>query len=621
MLDKGHRIGGRYRLLRVLAQGGMGSVWVAEDAQLGREVAVKVMVPAAFALPDLVARFHREAKAAAHIRSAHVVQIFDHGIDGDQPFIVMELLEGEDLAARLRRVGRMSLDATVELAIDVCKALKPAHEQGVVHRDLKPANVFLARQDDGEVVKVLDIGVAKLTNADAEKTQSHALLGTPHYMAPEQTHDTGTPVDLRADLWSLAVIAFRALTGELPFSGDNPVSVMMAVASRTAPAPSSVAPDLGLGFEVDRFFATALARDRTARFQSAQAFREAIARLSSRSSIVDMRASRPSDPRFSTDTSETLQLSGPTPAASPLPFAIAGGGDRTARPAALGRSPDAARTSSPPEARQALSPSSTPPPAISSAAPPPAPTPLGSGMDASVPLSQLRTTIPLNSDASRKLASLRPTPGGQGPSGPNEPPGTTTPAPLPGAEPTPAVMSSTQATVPKAKSGTNWVILLAAIGAILATGIVILSVLSAHPDSGETGSTAAALAPSTSVGSSAPGETTGFTAAPSSVPTPSVVASAIPSSEASTASDSTEPSPATTSTTSSLTATIPSAKPTPSATTLATATPTAKPPATAAPTPTVHTPPGPSTTPTVKAPGTSPPPKPPGGSILKETPF
>ncbi|MEZ4311808.1 MAG: serine/threonine-protein kinase [Polyangiaceae bacterium] len=258
MLAQGHLVANRYRLVRTLAQGGMGSLWVAHDTQLGRQVAVKVMVPAASALPELVARFEREAKAAAQLRSAHAVQVYEHGVDRGQPFIVMELLDGEDLAAVLRRERRLSLEQTARLLDSVCKAVRAAHELGIVHRDLKPANIFLAHQDDEIVVKVLDFGVAKLTGPEADVTRAHALLGTPHFMAPEQARDMGIPVDHRADLWALGVIAFRALTGKLPFVGEDPIHVLVSVASQAAPLPSSVAPDLGP--EIDDFFAIALAR-------------------------------------------------------------------------------------------------------------------------------------------------------------------------------------------------------------------------------------------------------------------------------------------------------------------------------------------------------------------------
>ena len=468
MLAIGHRIAGRYRLVRVLAQGGMGSVWVAEDISLGREVAIKVMVPAAFALPDLVARFHREARAAAQIRSAHVVSIFDHGIDGDQPFIVMELLDGEDLAARLRRVGRLSLEETIALASDICKALKPAHEKGVVHRDLKPANVFFARQDDGEAVKVLDFGVAKLTGADADKTQSQALLGTPYYMAPEQTHVTGTPVDHRADLWSLGVIAFRAITGHLPFSGDNPVSVMMTVATRPAPAPSTVAPDLALGPEIDRFFAIALARDPAGRFQSAEAFREAIRRLGARSSHFDVRASRPSDPRVSVEESETVPLLSPTP-----------------RPAV----------------------------ADSGGLP-------SSGM--TQPLANLRSTVKLVSSSIPKPPSPQatapnpaPEPGGDSASGSLV---GNSAGPPPMVEQTPAVMSSTNARPIVETSGKSvsqkWVVWLAVLGALLTAGIVVGSIFTAKTGSEDAGASSSATATATATtGLTAPAASTGTTEA------------------------------------------------------------------------------------------------------------
>ena len=288
----------KYRLDRPLAAGGMGSVWAAWNTQLDVPVAIKFMAPPLAASPELVARFEREARAAAQIRSPHVVQIFEHGIDGALPFIVMELLEGEDLGTRMRREGRLSLEATARIVAGVCKALRKAHAMGIVHRDLKPANVFLAQSgddDEEEVVKVLDFGVVKsLAEAvDSGVTKTGELIGTPAYMSPEQARTT-KKVDHRSDLWSLGIIAYRALTASLPFPKDEGLDRLMRICSEPIPPPSTLQPDLGP--EIDELFARALAIDPDLRFQTAREMAEAMralagvpasSRSGSRGSIAD----------------------------------------------------------------------------------------------------------------------------------------------------------------------------------------------------------------------------------------------------------------------------------------------------------------------------------------------
>ena len=270
----------KYRLERALAAGGMGSVWSAWNTQLDVPVAIKFMAPAMAISADLVARFEREARAAAQIRSSHVVQIFEHGVESGLPFIVMELLEGEDLGHRMRRVGRMSLLETACILTDVCKALRRAHAMGIVHRDLKPANVFLARgdEDDEEIVKVLDFGVVKSLGEAVESgvTKTGELVGTPHYMSPEQARCTKT-VDHRTDLWSLGIIAYRALTATLPFPDDSGIERLMRICSEPVPPPSTYARDIPP--EVDAFFARALAMDPEDRFQSAREMADALGAL------------------------------------------------------------------------------------------------------------------------------------------------------------------------------------------------------------------------------------------------------------------------------------------------------------------------------------------------------
>jgi serine/threonine-protein kinase len=274
-MEVGVVLAGKYRLEALLGHGGMGSVWRAHHLGLEAPVAVKLMAPGIMTAPGMLQRFHREAQAAARLRSPHVVQIFDHGVDSatSTPFIVMELLEGESLLERLGRVRTLSPLKTARLVTDVCRALSRAHEAGIIHRDLKPANLFLVPNDDQEVTKVLDFGIAKspLPFQGVESTtNSGSILGTPLYMSPEQISG-GKQVDARSDLWSLAVVVCECLTGRRPFSADSIGALTLIICTEPPPVPSRLGP---VPENFDAWFERAVSRDPSARFQTAREFAE-----------------------------------------------------------------------------------------------------------------------------------------------------------------------------------------------------------------------------------------------------------------------------------------------------------------------------------------------------------
>jgi eukaryotic-like serine/threonine-protein kinase len=277
MTYPGYVLAGRYVLRDQIGQGGMGSVWRAEHTQLSSIVAVKLIDPQLARSEDAVARFRREAKASAALRSPHVVQIFDYGVEQGVPFIAMELLDGESLASRLHRTHHLSAGDTSWVMTHVARAVSKAHEAGIVHRDLKPDNVFLVRNDDETIAKVLDFGIAKAmgvgpVGATSSRTKTGALMGTPYYMSPEQAQGTKA-VDYRSDLWSLGVIAFECILGRRPFESDALGDLLLRICVYPVPVPSSVGP-VPPGF--DAWFAMACDRDPLRRFSSAREMAESL---------------------------------------------------------------------------------------------------------------------------------------------------------------------------------------------------------------------------------------------------------------------------------------------------------------------------------------------------------
>jgi eukaryotic-like serine/threonine-protein kinase len=258
---------GRYALDRVIGRGASGTVWVAEDLQLGRRVAVKQLDSALAADSEACARFEREAWTIAQLRSPHIVQVFDSGFDAGIPFIVMELLHGESLEERLTRYrppDRLPTRVAARIVAELARGLTVSHDAGIVHRDLKPANVFLARESGREVAKLLDFGVAWLPAASSQSTPD-AIVGTPQFMSPE--HFDGGRLDRTADVWSLAVVAYQLVTGELPFTGNTLQELRERIRSSSFTPPSTLHP--GLDVRLDPVFQRAFEPDPSARTATA----------------------------------------------------------------------------------------------------------------------------------------------------------------------------------------------------------------------------------------------------------------------------------------------------------------------------------------------------------------
>ncbi len=251
MVEPGQVLAGKYRVERVLGRGGMGVVVEAHHIQLDERVAIKFLLPEAVANQEAVARFLREARAAIKIKGHHVARITDVGtLDSGAPYMVMEYLQGQDLAGIVAEHGALPVEQAVDLVVQTCEAIAEAHVLGIVHRDLKPANLFCVRGPDGlPTIKVLDFGISKMTTADGlDVTRTTALLGSPLYMSPEQMTSAKT-VDSRADIWALGVVLYELLAGRPPFDGETLPELSVRIATE-APLPlRNFRPDLPDGVE------------------------------------------------------------------------------------------------------------------------------------------------------------------------------------------------------------------------------------------------------------------------------------------------------------------------------------------------------------------------------------
>jgi serine/threonine protein kinase len=261
---------GAYRVLKVLGTGGMGVVFEAEDVQLKRKVALKVMPPSRAASETARKRFLREAQATAAIEHDQIVAIHQVGEDRGLPYLAMQLLKGESLDERLEREPQLPAVEVLRLGREIACGLAAAHQQGLIHRDIKPANIWLEAGD--QRVKILDFGLVRAVVDDAQVTQTGMLVGTPAYMSPEQTRNQ--PMDARSDLFSLGTLLYRMSTGRQPFLASDTIATLLAVATAQPPPPHEWNPDVPRS--LSSLIMRLLAKDPNDRPASAQAVVEAI---------------------------------------------------------------------------------------------------------------------------------------------------------------------------------------------------------------------------------------------------------------------------------------------------------------------------------------------------------
>ncbi|HEY5962067.1 MAG TPA: serine/threonine-protein kinase [Polyangiaceae bacterium] len=276
-IEIGDIVAGKYRLLAMIGEGGMGVVYLAEHSLIEKRVALKVLRSEYSMKPELVSRFQQEAISASRIKHPNVLDVFDFGqLEDGSFFLAMEYLSGRDLAAELTESGTIAPERAVRIALQMCRALAVAHARGVVHRDLKPENVFLHVTEEGdEVVKIVDFGIAQLKGKEDSEaghtrkrrlTRTGMIFGTPEYMSPEQAK--GTAVDLRSDIYALGIILYEMVTGAVPFTGTTFMAVLTAHLTQPTPPIDAIAPGTAISNELEQAIMRSLEKDPGQRYQS-----------------------------------------------------------------------------------------------------------------------------------------------------------------------------------------------------------------------------------------------------------------------------------------------------------------------------------------------------------------
>jgi len=322
-LSTGDVIDGKYRIVRLIGEGGMGAVYEGENIRIHRTVAIKVLHAGVAENQDAVQRFEREAQAAGRIGSEHIVEVLDLGnLPAGDRFMVMEFMDGDSLSARIQKRGRLTAQETFPIARQILEGLTAAHGAGIIHRDLKPDNVFLLKRRGGhaDFVKLLDFGISKFSALSGESgfsmTRTGAVMGTPYYMSPEQAKGA-KGMDHRADLYAVGVILYECVTGRVPFNADTFNELLFKIVLETPQPIDQVVPDSDPAF--NQIIQRAMAREPSARYQTAKEFQEAIDAWGSNGSVVAAPTAFHATPNYTAP--QTAQLINATPAAGTPPVA------------------------------------------------------------------------------------------------------------------------------------------------------------------------------------------------------------------------------------------------------------------------------------------------------------